>query len=174
MQSSGLWTLWMLHVSMCPVRRCLATLPRSLCHALCKHVSPHCLCLTATRIYQAAFIAMMTLPAKTLPATTRLASLIRPWQDEAARISSCSCSVAHDLFLPRSADISNAICVSHRLYSLHVSFFSYSFPFLFFLGYFWHVAASACLADFPCIRKQSSLPCCLPSLFLFCPNKSHW
>lgn len=126
-------------------------------HALCKHVSPHCLCLTATRIYQAAFITMMTLPAKTTTTTTKLAKLTR--QGEAARISSCNCNVvatlrclphvacvclAHDLFLLRHSDNSNAICVSHRLYSLHVSFSTFMPPFL--PGYFWHVAATAATA----------------------------
>lgn len=52
--------------------------------------------------------------------------------------------LAHDLFLLRHSDNSNAICVSHRLYSLHVSFSTFMPPFL--PGYFWHVAATATAA----------------------------
>lgn len=95
----------------------------------------------------------------------------------------CLC-LAHDLFLLRCSDNSNAICVSHRLYSLHVSFSTFIPPFL--LGYFWHVAATAaatasmlpssdCLVDASIFNVYVNNPIsgfAFP-VFAFCPNKSH-
>lgn len=100
-------------------------------NTLCKHVSPHCLCLTATRIYQAAFITMMMTMTKAKTKRPRLA-----YQVAVAVAHSplpAACCLTHDLFLLCCSDNSNAICVSHRLYLLHVSI---SFYFVFFLAIF--------------------------------------
>lgn len=163
LSSSGLWTLWMLHVSMssqslpgyarCSIlpsicrmqsnnnnnnmlyaNMCLRIVCAWLRHAFIRrHLSRWWRCRPRRR-------PSWPGKARLLAYQVAIATLLQRY----VACHTLPVCLAHDLFLLRHSDNSNAICVSHRLYSLHVSFSTFMPPFL--PGYFWHVAATAATA----------------------------
>lgn len=102
--------------------------------------------VTATRIYQSAFITTTMTMTKAKTNSPRLAYQVAVAVAVACCLLAVACCLTHDLFLLCCSDNSNAICVSHRLYLLHVTFF---------LGYFWLAAKVACSSRSQCsMHKQ--------------------